>query len=797
LKAFREILAHSRLQPVTLTHLIEHDVDGSNRDWFAGCMAEHAAAFPAIRYELGRLALLAGASFLFLPFAVWLAVVLGGLAVTGVQIPYLRGGHDEAARLRRLSVAALLRGLQWSAANAACIVLAPSEWVAPVAVLATLAIAIDSMRLVALPRAGLATSVIQSLAVAGSLVSLGGLAYAIAAGTVLLNLIFVHWGLFHLHHTLATGHLRTRELKERNETVQLLLNYYDEEASDWLFECGPEGQIINPSDRFCEAAQLSRRELGAMRFTQFMLDSPGRTSFRQHLAAGEPFRDLVVPVSIANDVRWWSLSSRPVRNGQGESNGWYGFIADVTKTRLAEEKAAFMENYDVLTGLPNRHLFSETLGTSLRRRQAADLVAVLQIDLSQFKAINDSHGHNAGDRVLAEVGKRIESVVPPHAMIGRLGGDEFAVIIENARNPELSLRTAKAVSAALNRPVEIDGQQMPLGACIGVAHGPVDGESAEEVMRAADLALHDAKARGRHGASLFVPEMQAQAKERRQLELDLRGALARHELEVHYQPLLNASSGKTVGYEALLRWNHPKRGMVPPVQFIPIAEESGQIIPIGAWALREALMEASRWPEDIFISVNLSPIQMRDPRLVSTIFMALSASGVAPHRVELEITESVLLTDSEENLALLHKIRDLGVKIVMDDFGTGYSSLSYLRSFPFDKIKIDRCFVTDLAEQSDSQAIVSAVIKLAEELGMCTLAEGVENMEQLDRLRSTGCEQVQGFLFSRARPANELEHHRPGRPAPGNPQRASVTPFRKGAVADPAAPAPFTNRALG
>ena len=235
--------------------------------------------------------------------------------------------------------------------------------------------------------------------------------------------------------------------------------------------------------------------------------------------------------------------------------------------------------------------------------------------------------------------------------------------------------------------------------------------------------------------------------------------------------------------------------MVSPALFIPIAEESGQIIPIGAWVLREALAEASRWPEEIFISINLSPIQMRDPRLVSTIFMALSASGVAPHRVELEITESVLLTDSEENLALLHKIRDLGVKIVMDDFGTGYSSLSYLRSFPFDKIKIDRCFVTDLAEESDSQAIVSAVIKLAEELGMCTLAEGVENMEQLDRLRQTGCEQVQGFLFSRARPANELEHHNERSPAAD--ARASVTPFRKGDVGQAAGRPANTNRAAG
>ena len=275
--------------------------------------------------------------------------------------------------------------------------------------------------------------------------------------------------------------------------------------------------------------------------------------------------------------------------------------------------------------------------------------------------------------------------------------------------------------------------------------------------------------------------MKEQIQNRRLLERDLRKALVRGELEVHYQALVAADTGIAVGYEALLRWRHPERGMISPLDFIPIAEENGQIIPIGAWVLREALMEASTWPEDIFISINLSPVQMKDAKLVSNIFMALSTSGVCPSRVELEITESVLLTDNEENLAILHKIRDLGVKIVMDDFGTGYSSLSYLRAFPFDKIKIDRCFVTDLAEKSDSQAIVSAVIKLAEELGMCTLAEGVENIEQLERLRRTGCEQVQGFLFSRARPGSELEHKKPGQrhmPVGG----ATVTPFVKGEV---------------
>jgi diguanylate cyclase (GGDEF)-like protein/PAS domain S-box-containing protein len=564
LKALAKILAHPRLQPVTLSHLIEHEVEDHQREWFAGCMANHVTGFPAIRYDVGRTVLLGAMTFAFLPLWLWLIVILSGFALTGVRHLIVTRGEasSDSMCLRRFGRMALVRAICWGAAIAACMLLSPAEARIPLAVLAGLALAIDSVSLVALPLTGFAVAAIEAVALAGSLAFLGGVENLLGAATALLSLIFVHWGLFHLNHIVATRHLRTRELKERNETVQLLLNYYDEESSDWLFECDHQGQILNPSVRFCEATRLSRRELAGMRFSQFMLDSSGRTNFSEQMAAGEPFRDLVVPVSIANDVRWWSLSGRPVLASNGEQTGWRGFIADVTKTRQAEEKAAFMENYDILTGLPNRHLFSTTLATSLDRREAAGLVAVLHIDLSQFKTINDAHGHTAGDRVLTEVAKRIESAVPPHAMIGRLGGDEFAVIIENVRDPELSLRTAKAVSAALNRPVEIEDQQMPLGACVGVAHGPCDGEICEELMRAADLALHDAKSKGRHGASLFVPEMQAQARERRQLELDLRGALTRHELEVHYQPLLNADSGKTVGYEALLRWNHPARGMV-------------------------------------------------------------------------------------------------------------------------------------------------------------------------------------------------------------------------------------------
>jgi diguanylate cyclase (GGDEF)-like protein/PAS domain S-box-containing protein len=785
LSGYAKFMAHPQVQALTLRHLIDYEVDPRNRDWFAGCMLKHTTSFPYIRYTLARTTLVAAAASTFLPWYLLAPVVAMGLLFALLHVLFRKSAQNpaltETQKLNRLGHLLFASSIGWSATTILCIVLAPPGVNVVLVLIAGFALMNDALTLVAMPRVAMLTSVIQACAISGPLLWLGGAANMVVAVIVPLMLICIHWGVFNFHYLMATRRLRTRELKEKNETIQLLLNQYDEEGSDWLFETDCEGRFINPSERFCRAAGLSRRELTGLRFSALMEMSDARDAYLEMVKSQQPVRDLAVPVTVGGRRHWWSLSIRPVQDEEGNAYAWRGFVADVTKAREAEDKVAYLAHYDPLTGLPNRNLFGATLAQALTRRREGERVAVIQVDLSQFKEVNEMHGHEIGDHVLIDTALALKSVVPANATVARLGGDEFAIVLEQMRDPESITRIARSIGNNLRQPVTIDGQQFQIGARIGLSVAPDNGEAMDDILRAANHALHDAKTKGRNALSSFDPAMKEQIQTRRMLEQDLRKALVKGELEVHYQALVAADSGIAVGYEALLRWRHPERGMISPVDFIPIAEENGQIIPIGAWVLREALTEAATWPEDIFISINLSPVQMKDPKLVSNIFMALSASGVCPSRVELEITESVLLTDNEENLALLHKIRDLGVKIVMDDFGTGYSSLSYLRAFPFDKIKIDRCFVTDLAEKSDSQAIVSAVIKLAEELGMCTLAEGVENIEQLDRLRRTGCEQVQGFLFSRARPSSELEHKIPGRrsmPVGG----AIVTPFVKGEV---------------
>jgi predicted signal transduction protein with EAL and GGDEF domain len=346
-------------------------------------------------------------------------------------------------------------------------------------------------------------------------------------------------------------------------------------------------------------------------------------------------------------------------------------------------------------------------------------------------------------------------------MVARLGGDEFIVLMPHLESTDAGLTVAERVLEVIGNSLEIDGQIMPIGASIGVAFAPHDASTGDELLRAADLAMYNVKSRGRRGISIFDPEMQTQMLERRTLEIDLRAAIVRQELELHYQPLLHIETGEIAGYEALLRWNHPIRGLVQPDTFISIAEETGVIVEIGNWVIRTALSEAANWPEDLTVAVNMSPTQIKDANLLATVVDALATTGVAPGRLELEITENLLMQESDEVLAVLHKLRGLGVKIALDDFGTGYSSLNYLRSFPFDKIKIDRCFVSELAENEDCQAIVRSVIGLANELGMTTTAEGVEATGQLAALRAQGCDQAQGFLFSKAVPVSELRFVKP------------------------------------
>lgn len=404
--------------------------------------------------------------------------------------------------------------------------------------------------------------------------------------------------------------------------------------------------------------------------------------------------------------------------------------------------------HDGLTGLPNRKLFTEQLANLLARRRVGEQVMVAYVDLDDFKMVNDTLGHPAGDALLRMVAEHIKEDLPD-ALIARLGGDEFAVLIDGIDEKASLGNIADRLQACFNRPLTINGQAASSSASIGIAIAPGDGEDGITLMKNADLALYRAKHEGKATYHFFEPALDEAARQRRQLELDLRAAIKEGGFELHFQPLYSLAEKRLTGFEALIRWNHPTRGRVSPVEFIPLAEETGLIVPVGEWVLREACHQASTWPDDVSVAVNVSPKQFAASGIASTVLSALSASGLAPHRLELEITESIFIADVDQTLATLHSLRNLGVRIALDDFGTGYSSLSYLRSFPFDKVKIDKSFVEDLGTSSNGHAVIRAITTLAAALGMETLAEGVEDIAQFEVLEREGCQNIQGYLFSR------------------------------------------------
>ena len=438
-------------------------------------------------------------------------------------------------------------------------------------------------------------------------------------------------------------------------------------------------------------------------------------------------------------------------------DGYLVAVVDITERRKVEARIAHMAHHDGLTNLPNRDFYCDRLRQALDRSKPGAHVAVLCVDLDLFKNVNDSFGHPIGDRLLKQVAERLNSEVRGDNLAARLGGDEFAVVLASDVSPNEASDFADRLIRVLSAHYDIDGSEVVIGASIGVALSPGDGTNCEELMRNADMALYRAKSDGGGVHRFFEREMDRQAQKRRDMERDLRRAFANGEFELHYQPLVDIVANRISGFESLLRWRHPDKGMISPAEFIPVAEDIGLIVSLGEWVLREACSEAVKWPAGVKVAVNLSPVQFRGRNLVPAVISALAHSGLSPRRLELEITESVFLAETEANLATLHQLRELGISISMDDFGTGYSSLSYLRSFPFDKIKIDRSFVKDLAQRADCVAIVRAISGLGRSLNITTTAEGVETVDQLDRLRAEGCNEVQGFLFSVARPAAEIQ----------------------------------------
>jgi diguanylate cyclase (GGDEF)-like protein len=452
------------------------------------------------------------------------------------------------------------------------------------------------------------------------------------------------------------------------------------------------------------------------------------------------------------DGRTMLIVNQPLEDG-----GWVTTLEDVTERRRSEERIAHLAHYDALTDLPNRALFQEQLERSLAQIEPGEQLAVLYLDIDEFKSVNDSLGHRIGDALLKSVATNLKSCIEKADFVARLGGDEFAIVQTGVKDPKDVVNLVTRIYRAIREPCEFLGHRVMTDASIGIALAPKDGTDLDQILQSADLAMFNAKAAGRRTYRFFEPEMDARVKARRGLEMDLRQAIVDGGFEVYYQPILNLRSNRISGCEALLRWRHPKRGMISAAEFIPVAEETGLINQLGEWVLATACAEAKTWPAGIKLAVNVSAVQFRSDTLALKVVAALAASGFSASNLELEITESVLIRDDAAALAILHQLRALGVRIALDDFGTGYSSLSYLQRFPFDKIKIDRCFIKDIVESSETPCIVQAVVNIAKARHITATAEGVETEHQRDVLRTLGCTEMQGYLFSAAKPAAELK----------------------------------------
>ena len=567
--------------------------------------------------------------------------------------------------------------------------------------------------------------------------------------------------------------------KEQEEALRIRNLQFDSainNMSHGLCFFDPAHRLIVCNDRYVEMYDLPRDRIGPgtslaeivdMRFEVGSFPAMSKEEYlhwRAKVAISAEPTDSVVEL---RNGRTFKIRHRPMPDG-----GWVATHEDITEQRQSEVKIEYMAHHDSLTDLANRVLLNERLEQALGHRiHREEIVAVHHLDLDHFKAVNDTFGHLAGDKLLKIVAGRLRGLVRDTDTIARMGGDEFVIVQGPIRDPAEATSLAQRIIALISEPYDIDGHQAIIGASIGIAVGPGDGLRPDKLLRNADLALYRAKGDGRGQFRFFEPAMDQQMQARRVMEQDLRKALAAGEFELHYQPVVNLASNEISGFEALIRWNHPEKGMVAPATFIPLAEEIGFIVPIGEWVIRQACTTAAKWPGDLHVAVNISAVQFRSPGLLQVIVGALASSGLHPTRLEIEITESVLLQNKETTLELLHQLRALGVRIAMDDFGTGYSSLTYLQCFPFDKIKIDRSFVKDITENTGSLNIVRAVAALANGMGMTATAEGVETSEQLDKITSEGCTEMQGYLFSKPLPAREIERlflsGREPRKAPG------------------------------
>ncbi len=546
-----------------------------------------------------------------------------------------------------------------------------------------------------------------------------------------------------------------RQARDRAQTrARDILADYEETGQGWFWETDRRSQLTYISAPVAVLVghapdALIGRTLSAL----FDLDEAqeGERTLMFHLSARSAFHELPVKAAIEGEERWWSVSGRPIHDEFGNFVGFRGSGTDLTERRRSQEKASRLANYDSLTNLANRLQMSQTLEKILAAPQELNrCCALMMLDLDRFKQVNDTRGHPVGDALLRQVAQRLERTVDQAGRVGRLGGDEFQVIVPSCTDRAQLGQMAQDIIHSLSQPYVIDGHSLVIGASIGLALAPDDGTTSEDLVRNADLALYAAKDAGRGRFHFYAENLHAAAQVRAEVERELRGAIAQGDLQLFYQPYVSTASERIAGFEALLRWKHPKHGWIAPDKFVGIAEDSGLIAQIGEWALRTACRDLAKWPEDVRCAVNVSPLQFANKELPTIVTHAIAQAGITPSRLELEITESVFLNDDEGTDAMFAALKRIGVRLALDDFGTGYSSLGYLKKAPFDKIKIDQGFVRGATQPgSRNGAIIASITSLAHALGMDTTAEGVETLDELDLVRMHGCSHVQGFIYER------------------------------------------------
>jgi diguanylate cyclase (GGDEF)-like protein len=654
---------------------------------------------------------------------------------------------------------ALGRGLAWASMPA---VLLPALDDAHRFVVGAVCAALISHAYVAGPIFSLALLAVAPV-VAGMFVGLAGCEGPVGESVAVLLSLYAAFVFVSARRMSRHSYQRIRDrvtVQAQSETIGFLLKDFAEGTSDFLWETDKAGRLRQARAAMAallcvDPAGLRHRTLPAI--LREFADPAGAADAEAVATAIEArtsFRDRTVRLATAQGTRWITLNGKPVTDEQGTFAGYRGVGSDATESREAQARIAFLAGHDALTGLPNRGGFQETL-TALCRdvRSAERHGALFYLDLDGFKAVNDRSGHLVGDRLLKEVATRLLGVAGPH-FVFRLGGDEFAVVVRDVVRPEAEA-LASHIVAALCCPFQVNEARLEIGVSVGIAYVPDDAIEPTSLLMRADLALYAAKADGKGCWRCFDPSLEERVVRQRQLDVDMRAALAADEMELHYQPLVDMRSGRVTGFEALLRWYKPGHGWVSPGEIIPIAETTGFIVEIGRWALRRACTDARTW-SDLKIAVNISSIHVRMPGFHAEVAAVLRETGLAPDRLEIEITESVLLDHGPEVLENLMRLRTTGVRIALDDFGTGYSSLSYLTEFPFDKVKVDRSFVRDLHGRPEKVAVVEAIARMARALSMNVTVEGVETVQQLDVLRDKRCDIAQGFLYSPARPASEV-----------------------------------------